>query len=1606
MAIYKTVFDFSVAGNAETSLRAIKSALDQINSTSASAGFSKVGTDIKESAEKGEGAVNQLHEKIKSLPKDESVKVNVNTGDSKGEVSQLSEKVKSLPKDKSIKVSASTGTSKAAVSELSKDVDKLPKDKQVKIKANTESSTSSVHKFNDQLADTSEKGSKVHSVLVGAFGGTVIAGAVQSIGSKLTEVTKSSVEVAEAGEQIRRVWESLGTGDKGATALITQMADLRAKTGYSADELTKIQRGFYGLTDDVGATQKLTTAMAGIGVASGLSGDKVAGMTRMITRLSTSTTVSTGTLGRLEAQAPKLGDALAKAAGMGRGEFDKLVDSGKVTGKQFENLMEKVSTQSPDAFKKFGETGQGALAQIKGAWLSDKSTFGTKLVTVQSAGLADLKDFLGSTAMKGLMTDAATGLSKLAGVAAGALAMIAKDADVFKGAFQTVGTIISGTLSVAGNTAKEFGESFVSGAENPIKKTSIIDTLSNIRKGFSELTKDVQPTTNAIGALAGIIGAGIFNNIKSVFDGVISVFDKTGGKGKDLAGTFKDIAQTIYPLDNTFNTWYKTMEPINKAFGEILGSIAKDTWKDFTGTMQILGKALQTSGEFVGGVAKAVASMLGIKTSGGLQSLGDIIKHIAENKLAIEAVSAAITAMLVAKMASSGLSLAVGGLDKMVVAYGKLSGFKGLLGKLFSVSGETGFASSFSKLKQLPGLLKSLSPKPIKDIFSGLTSGFGGMKSGTIGFKAQISNMKQLPALGKVAGAAVGVGIAAGAAVDIYKGIKSKNPDTKFKSFGSAAGTVIGGGIGFAIAGPAGAAIGATIGKVAGKWAGESAKKFTDGWNKAGKGAKPPSGLLPKAGYYARKAGDGVVSFSKNIISGMKKHKTEILASFVSPVAGVAAWFLKDTKTGAAVTKWAKKFGSNVKKMGFAKAVQGEISSASKAFSKTKFGQWFDQISKSYNSWHKSFSKAWSKGWKTVGDDVKKGMNTASKNTKSFGNDVSKWYNSFNKSFSRTWSKSWSALSNDVKKGMNDASKNTKNFGNNTNKWWNGFSKSFSRSWSKSWNALSGNTRSALNNVERRTSSWGSDTGKWWSGFSRSFMSSWNSHWNNVRKNFGNYMDQMSHKKDAWGSNFNKWWSSFSSGFSSGWHSFWSGVASFFKGIFSKLGGYAKGGMNDIIGFINGGIGGINRVVKFFGGKSRIGEISKLANGTGGHKGGPALINDGPGNDYKELVVTPDNHMMMAQERNVLIPDLPAGAQVLSGSATKNYMNAMGIEHYASGTSGALGWVTGKLDDIGSWIKDKSKSVAKLLKDPLGALESIWNKATGALKLSSNFATSFAPPAGKWLVKQGEGWFKKILKSAKDELGDAGGSKGAPSGSGVARWAGQVKEALAANGLSTSDSMVNKVLRQIDTESTGNEKARQPGADPDGDGSGPALGLMQTKKSTFDANAFPGHKNIFNGYDDLLAALHYAKARYGSSLSFLGNGHGYAEGGEVTGPEYALIGEAGNEFIINPAKPNALQLAMRALRDIVAKQPSTVSQAIKPSYSYSNVTSPMASTITDDGQGGSTTLLQKVEQLVTNTQKLVDKDTNIYMDDEKVTRHVSDQGARDINILAAQLGGN
>ncbi|MGF1982987.1 phage tail tape measure protein [Lactococcus taiwanensis] len=352
---------------------------------------------------------------------------------------------------------------------------------------------------------------------------------------------------------------------------------------------------------------------------------------------------------------------------------------------------------------------------------------------------------------------------------------------------------------------------------------------------------------------------------------------------------------------------------------------------------------------------------------------------------------------------------------------------------------------------------------------------------------------------------------------------------------------------------------------------------------------------------------------------------------------------------------------------------------------------------------------------------------------------------------------------------------------------------------------------------------------------------------------------------------------------------------------------YSKGFRNSR-DLINSFIDGINGVLNFLHkGWGNIGHVSLkgFATGTRGlAQDETALV----GEEGFELAHHPSRGIFAVGQQGPEIRNLKAGTSILPHSMSKEFLSlTANLPAHADGVSGFL-------SDALGWVKSTYKDVTSVIsKGPKGVVEAIYN-GLGLDNLENDFPPVVTRMA-KGSAQTAEDNFIKFLQSFfKKAESDAGGSQGSPSGSGVQRWAGQVKQALAANGLSTSQDMVDRVLRQIASESSGNEKAVQGNIGDINNITGDlAKGLMQTISSTFNANKFPGHGDIFNGYDNLLAALNYAKKTYGPSLSFLGNGHGYANGGLISAHGLYEIAEGNRPEMVIPLDPQKKSRATQLL---------------------------------------------------------------------------------------------
>ncbi|MGQ2375897.1 lytic murein transglycosylase, partial [Companilactobacillus zhachilii] len=512
---------------------------------------------------------------------------------------------------------------------------------------------------------------------------------------------------------------------------------------------------------------------------------------------------------------------------------------------------------------------------------------------------------------------------------------------------------------------------------------------------------------------------------------------------------------------------------------------------------------------------------------------------------------------------------------------------------------------------------------------------------------------------------------------------------------------------------------------------------------------------------------------------------------------------------------------------------------------------------------------------------------------------------------------------------------------------------------------------------------------KWWSGFSKDFGKKWNQSWKDRKTDMHDNWKNMHSAYDDFNTGISKWWSGFSTSFSKGWSSFWKGVQKLFKDIFGTFKDLAHDAMKGVVGAINGGIGGINTVIKFFGGKAQSIAPIKYASGVGYHPGGPALINDQKGPVFEEAFKNPgEPWRVIPKMRNVMV-DLKPGATVVPASETAQRFAPSSVPHYANGVGS---WIKGELSDMGSWVKDKLEGITDFLKDPLGNLTSVWDKATSKISQATKFGSTFAPAAGHYVVKQSIDWVKKQLSKLKDKELEAQSVAGDPKA--AQAWLPIVKKVLKSMGANPPNGIdweAAAYVREIARESGGNASIRQQISDKNSLAGNPAMGLLQFIPQTFMAYAVPGHTNILSGVDQIMATTNaymhnggWNRIGTGRQINFLANG------GWLSSPTYLgngnIAGEVAGEpeVVINPARPSAIPL----MNDLMYKMAD-----FHPEFKSSNL---MGNISSDIGQ--------KLDAVINLLSNINGKNFAPEINVARTSNNLNQQNQRDTAIYGYQQG--
>lgn len=424
--------------------------------------------------------------------------------------------------------------------------------------------------------------------------------------------------------------------------------------------------------------------------------------------------------------------------------------------------------------------------------------------------------------------------------------------------------------------------------------------------------------------------------------------------------------------------------------------------------------------------------------------------------------------------------------------------------------------------------------------------------------------------------------------------------------------------------------------------------------------------------------------------------------------------------------------------------------------------------------------------------------------------------------------------------------------------------------------------------------------------------------------------------------------------------------------IFDKIGGY----FNTVAGWIKSPVLGavkaianaVNWVYEKLGGDGDLINVSvldKYASGTNGvARDSFGVVNDQPGNTYRELVQYPNGQTVIPTGRNVVLP-MPKGTKVMPAGQTAALMGITGVKKYKSGIGNFFGNTVDKITDVASNIFSYIKDPKKLLQAAIDKFTDL----TGALEPGITLAKTAVNSLFETAVSKIKGFF------------DSFGAVDYKPSAGVEQWRGLAKKALLLTN-QFSESNLNALLTQMMHESGGNPNAIN-NWDINAIRGIPSKGLMQVIDPTFRANAMAGfNTNIYDPLSNMIAAINYTVRKYGSLYAgWTARGYkGYAKGigrfklSDVVG-KYSVGGfpQNGELFVANEKAPE--YVGRMGNRNVVANNNQIVTGVSKG---------------VAEANKNTERLLQK---LIEQNERLLRKNTSLIMNSKKVNKELS-RGSR------------
>lgn len=1424
--------------------------------------------------------INDFEAFLAKLPKEERTELIAKA--EKGEAIDFKEYLEKIPKSKKVDLIADAKA--AGIENFKELLEKLPKSMRTELEAKAErgevinyeellrkvpakmvtevelndNASVGLRGLQREAENTTDRFKRLKDIIIGSFVGQAVYSGVAALQSGLKELVGSAIEYNKAQQVSLASWTTLTDSASKGQAMVDMANNLSTKFGQARDITDELDQQFYHVLDNAGKTQTLTTSFLTLADTIGLSSDQVKTLGMDFTHTLSSGKVQLGDFNQIADYLPMFGENLLKYE-------QKVQKNSKLTMSQLQAEMSAGKISATDAMTvinqlgdKYKESADNMMNTLPGMERAIKAK-APALVSALINPFLTAENPLAKSVYK-WVNDPATEKS---------LSGMGKSLSTSLTALTGIVMDVFGGIT---NTLVNFGRSFKANVTGVITSSGVSGVLESIKNSFDRVAQAIKPVEMAVGGLFGVIAGGIVRTAITIIEGLAKGFEGVGSSADKVKSklNFDGVFKIIINISQALNVWFDAFSKVLKPLSEIVGTIAKGAFETFTdvisGIAGAFGKLAANAGKGTGplsllskGLAAIASHQTALKAIGS--AIASIVIAISAVKGTLGAITLAVKTFQAVKDAILTARIAMLMLNSAIVA----NPFVAVATAVIAVG--VAFYEAYKHIKPFRDAVNAVA----KAIVTGLGAAWNWVKKNWVGIGLLLVN----PIDGALK-----------LLYDNNKGFK-KWVDDLWKT----------------VSGGFKAGINAVL-KTFSSWG----KDISKAWNSAVSGiSKTMSSWGKGISKTWNSIWNGLTKAAESVWNGLKKAAQiafkgiEIVA--LAPIVLLAAtlvaiWKLIEKPAQAAwkliqsyiVNPVVSAYKTVVK---WFNALAKDVQNVFNAIAKVTLSIW-NAISSAIANAAKSIYNVAKSIFVALSNTLRDIFQTIYKVTMSIWNPIKNFVLSVSEAIWRGVKEFFTDLWHDIQNIWNAISKITSSVWNSIKDFlvklakmiWDGIKDTF--------NSLKDDVENIWNGIKNITSSVWNATGGWVINKAKDI-------WHGIKDNFNHLKDDLSSILDS---------------ISSKWQDMWNGVKSFFGDIWSGIKSLAKDGINGVVDFINGGIGGIDKVIHFFGGKKEaISTIPRLATGSAPLRHATAaIVNDQQGNVFREAIIRNNGAVEIPHGRNVMT-HLNAGDSVMPAEVTEAVFG--GIPQFAGGVgdwfskmwSGAKGLAGDAIDGA----EDLFDALEDTIKHPIKALERVFSNVTNGAK---GVFGDMASAGGSWFVKQAESWFTKTLKG----LDDAGGGSN-PGGSGVQRWKPYVEKALKALGLSTSESMINKVLRQINTESGGNPNAV---GGNDGLADGNAMGLMQVKPGTFKAYAKSGMK-WNNGYDSIYAGLNYAKSRYGSDLSALGNGHGYDNGGHPMDKQLAWLAESNDEYVVNAQKDSFDSLMLDAINDRAKVAPNSIS---------------------------------------------------------------------------------